>query len=104
MKLLNSAMMPQPGIYLNKRISKEVFIEHVRRGTESFVGYPDTAKFIEDLTGCEIPINREQTFLDAQDEMLIIKLKYRVQSPQEKGKFTPGIDDYEFFYCLYSAD
>jgi len=30
------------------------------------------------------------------DEALIVKLKYRLQNPSQKGKFTPSDEDYEF--------
>lgn len=103
-KLLNAAMMPEAGTYKLTRISREEFVDLVREGVESFIGYIDTAKFISDLAGVEIPVNRSLTVLDPQDEMLIIKLKYRVPNPTDKGKFTPGPDDWEFFVCSYSAD
>lgn len=30
------------------------------------------------------------------DEALIVKLKYRLQDPTQKGKFVPSDEDYEF--------
>jgi hypothetical protein len=105
-KLINSAMMPQEGSYRLTKITQEVFCRNLRRAAmnndlESFIGYPDTALFIERISEVTIHVNREQTTLVSGDTVLICKLKYRLPDPSIKGKFTPTDDDYEFFLCTY---
>jgi len=85
MKLLfNAAAIPSPGKYEYSNISQDQAIKWLKQGYDkSFVGYPDTAGFIK---------------FDMQpgDEALIVKLKYRLQDPTQKEKFTPSDEDYEF--------
>lgn len=104
-KLLNSAMMPQEGHYSLKRITREEFVEEIRTNVIiSYIGYKDTADFIEKISGVEIDVNRNPTELRDTDTFLVIKLKYRVPNPAEKGKYVPTDEDYEFFICHYSKE
>lgn len=103
-KLLNSAMMPGAGRYHMVELSKEEFVRQLQAGPfESFIGYPDTAAFLERISGVSVPVNRGQTALEDGDVMLIVRLKYRVTSPGDKGKFTPTDEDYEFYRAEYSV-
>lgn len=102
-RLLNSAMMPAEGIYEMSRLTEDEFVNALRAGMFiSYIGYPETAKHIADISGVEVPLNRGATYIDDGDTLLICKLKYRVQNPGDKGKFTPGRDDYEYFIVEYS--
>ena len=104
LKLMNSAVMPHEGNYKMTQINLTQFVNELKAAPsfESYIGYPATARFIEAISEMKILLSREQTSLDNGDEMLIIKLKYRVQNPAEKGRFDPASDDYEFFHCHFS--
>lgn len=103
LKLVNSAMMPQTGSYNLVAISFEEFVERVRaEDVESFIGYPDNIALLKAWTGIEFPLSREKTTLQDGDRMIIMRLKYRVQNPADKGKFMPEENDFEFFLCDYN--
>ena len=102
--LLNAAVMPNEGHYTLKRISQPKFRTLLRDAAEthnfqSYIGYPETARLIEDLTGVEIAISREQATLDTGDVILIAKLRHRVADPSTKTTLAPSIDDFEFYRC-----
>jgi hypothetical protein len=106
--LLNSAMMPDEGIYILKRISRDDFgrlvADAYQRGDlHSYVGYPETAQHIERVSGVPIQVNRAPTKLAAdQATILICKLAYRVADPGMKGKLQPTEDDYEYYVATYT--
>lgn len=102
--LLNSAVMPTEGIYTLKQISQVEFGTLLRDAAEtnnfqSYIGYPETAHLIEDMTGVEIAVSREQATLNTGDIMLIVKLRHRVADPSTKTTLEPSIDDFEFYRC-----
>lgn len=105
-KLTNSAIMPQPGTYRAKQISKDEFVSLVKlasaNGTlESFIGYPQNVELIQKWTGVAVALNRAETRLNDGDVMLVMKLRYRVADPSTKGAQV-GEDDFEFYYVTYS--
>ena len=107
--LLNSAMMPDEGLYILRRVSREFFAElvadaHRRGNLRSYIGYPETAQHIERIARVPIPVNRAATQLPDQCLIAICKLKYRVADPGAKGKLQPGEDDYEYFVATYDRD
>ena len=107
--LLNSAMMPDEGLYILRRVSREFFGElianaHRRGELQSFVGYPETAQHIEKISGVPISVNRSATQLPDQCLIAICKLKYRVADPGAKGKLQPEEDDYEYFIATYDRN
>jgi hypothetical protein len=102
-------MMPDEGLYILRRVSREFFAELVadahRRGElQSYVGYTETAQHIEKISGVPIPVNRSTTQLPDQAVIAICKLKYRVADPGTKGKLQPGEDDYEYFVATYDRN
>ena len=102
--LLNAAVMPAEGHYTLKQISQPEFQTLLQDAAEthnfqSYIGYPETARLIEDLTGVEIAVSREQATLDTGDVMLIVKLRHRVADPSTKMTLAPSIDDFEFYRC-----
>lgn len=102
--LLNSAVMPTEGVYTLKQISKAkcqtILREAAATGNfQSYIGYPETAHLIEQLTGVEIEVSREQAELAAGDVMLIVKLRHRVADPSSKLTLQPAMDDLEFYRC-----
>lgn len=105
--LLNSAVMPSEGIYTLKQISKSKFQELLQDAAttgdfRSYIGYPETARLIEHLTGIEIEVSREQAELATGDVMLIVKLRHRVADPLTKMPLVPSIDDFEFYRCEWN--
>jgi len=106
-KLMNSAMMPVPGTYTARKISPEEAREIVKRygeKVESFVGYPETARYMSIVLGVDVPVNRAETTLESGDEIIVCKLKYRLKNPAEKGNFVPSDDDYEWWHVMYRAE
>jgi hypothetical protein len=107
--LLNSAMMPDDGIYILRRVSREFFAELVadayRRGElRSYIGYAETAQHIERISGVPIPVNRAATVLPDQALIAICKLAYRVSDPNTKGQLRPSDEDFEYFVATYDRD
>ena len=102
--LLNSAVMPDEGMYTLQRISETTFQKVLRDAAamnnfKSYIGYPETARLIEQTTGIEVEVSREQATLTPGDTMLIVKLRHRVANPADKETFQLSIDDFEFFRC-----
>ena len=107
--LLNSAMMPDEGVYILRRVSREFFGELVadayRRGElQSFIGYAETAQHIQSISGVPIPVNRAATQLPDQALIAICKLKYRVGDPAMKGQLQPNEDDYEYYVATFDRN
>ena len=104
--LLNSSMMPSEGLYILRRVSREFFAELIadayRQGhLQSYVGYAETARHIENISGVPIEVNRSATQLPDQALIAICKLKYRVGDPAMKGQLQPNEDDYEYYVATY---
>ena len=102
--LLNSAVMPNEGVYTLQRISETTFQKVLREAAatdnfQSYIGYPETARLIEQITGIEVEVSREQATLTPGDIMLIVKLRHRVANPADKETLQLSIDDFEFFQC-----
>lgn len=102
--LLNSAVMPTEGVYTLKRISEATFRTVLREAAatknfQSYIGYPETARLIEQLTGIEVEVSREQATLVSGDTILIVKLRQRVAHPTDKGIPQLSIGDFDFFRC-----
>ena len=102
--LLNSAVMPDEGVYTLKRISEATFQKVLRDAAatdnfKSYIGYPETARLIEQITGIAIEVSREQATLAPGDTMLIVKLRHRVTNPANKVTLQLSIDEFEFFRC-----
>mgnify|MGYP000682456561 CR=1 FL=1 len=105
--LLNSAMMPAPGNYQLVEMTREDWAKAIQRAAseaqiQSYIGYPDTAKHVQDITGLPIEVNRAETVLGDSATMFIVKLKYRVSNPAEKGQFTPTDSDYAYYVARYT--
>ena|SRR3990167_8832198 len=103
-KLMNSAMMPQPGKYELERLTRNQFVSILRDngGVDSYVGYPQTAEFVERISGVSVAVSRRQTVLADSDRVLVVKLAYRPQDAGSKGQ-PVNEDEYEFFLIRYEA-
>lgn len=102
--LLNSAVMPDEGVYTLKQITEATFTKELRNAAasdnfRSYIGYTETAQLIEQITGIEVEVSREQATLTSGDTMLIVKLRHRVTNPADKETLQLSADDFEFFQC-----
>lgn len=102
--LLNSAVMPNEGVYTLKRISEARFTKEIQEAAEtgdfkSYIGYPQTAQLIEQTTGITVEVSRAQATLTPGDIMLIVKLRQRIANPMDKETLQLSIDDFEFYQC-----
>lgn len=107
--LLNAAVMPSEGVYTLKRISKAEFRTRLRAASEtgdfkSYIGYSETARIIEEITGVTVKVNREPAVLMIGDVMLIVKLRQRVADPANKETLGLSMDDLDFYECKYALD
>ncbi len=105
--LMNSAMMPAAGIYHLVEMERDDWVKAIQRANaeqpvRSYIGYPDTAKHVQEITGLPIEVNRSETMLGDAATMFIVKLKYRVNNPADKGQFTPTDADYAYYVAKYS--
>ena len=106
--LLNAAVMPSEGVYTLKKISKAEFRTCLRAASatgdfKSYIGYPETARIIKEITGVTVEVNREQADLMPGDVMLILKLRQRVTDPVNKATLQLSMDDLEFYQCNWQA-
>jgi phage-related protein len=102
-------MMPDEGLYILRRVSREFFSElvadaHWRGNLRSYIGYPETAQHVEKIAGVPIPVNRSATQLPDQALIAICKLKYRVADPGAKGRLQPDEEDYDYFVATYDRN
>jgi len=107
--LLNSAMMPDEGIYILRRVSREFFAElvadaHRRGNLQSYIGYSETAQHVQSISGVPIQVNRAATQLPDQALIAVCKLKYRVSDPAMKGQLQPNEDDYEYYVATFDRN
>jgi len=107
--LLNSAVMPEEGLYILRRVSRELFAALVadaygRDELISYIGYPETAQHIERISRVPIKVDRSATQLPDLAVLAICKLKYRVADPSSKGQFRPSDEDYEYFVATYDRN
>lgn len=102
--LMNAAVMPTEGHYTLKQISQAKFRTVLQDAAasdnfQSYIGYPETARLLEELTGVDIEVSREQATLVVGDVMVIVKLRHRVADSSTKATLEPTIDDFEFYRC-----
>jgi hypothetical protein len=106
MKLLNSAVITEAGIYAAQKITKEQFITIIElyykeNDLESFIGYKQNLDLLKKWTGIEFEFNRQMMVLDKADELLVMKLKFRLDNPATKGKEVDE-DDFEFLIIKFN--
>jgi len=103
-KLMNSAMMPTEGHYQLSRLSRDMFVSILRDAgqCDSYVGYEQTAQFVERISGVKVEVSRRQTTFADGDRALIVRLAYRVPDATTKGAPVDE-NEYEFFLVRYLA-
>jgi len=107
--LLNSAMMPDEGLYILQRVNREFFAEliadaHRRGNLQSYIGYSETAQHVQSISGVPIQVNRAATQLPDQALIAVCKLKYRVSDPAMKGQLQPNEEDYEYYVATFDRN
>ncbi|MCM8827548.1 MAG: YddF family protein [Candidatus Omnitrophica bacterium] len=99
MKLVNFAIMQNEGIYKLKELTKEEFVNYVRKNEiESYISFYSTAEVLEKLTNKDIKVNKKRCYIDDKETYLIVVLKEQ----KRKGKRLTA-DDFKYFYCEYSV-
>jgi hypothetical protein len=103
--------MPAEGTYTLRRIARDEFIARLTRAyesaqLESHVGYEQNLKLVAEWCNIRLrPDRGEVRNLADGDELLVMKLKYRVQDTTLKAdkKFQSSVsaDDFEFFVAEY---
>ena len=106
--LLNSAMMPAPGTYRLRELTRDEWVQAIQTAAQeesiqSYIGYPDTARHVQEITGLPIEVNRAEVTLDKAATLFIVKLRYRVADPAQKGQFAPSDADYVYYVAQYVA-
>lgn len=107
-RLMNSAMMPNDGVYRKATFSKEAFKAefdaHRLAGAEikSYIGYPETARILSELLKFDVKVSRDETTLDFGDVMLVARLKYRVNPTEKATNRKQTIEDFEFSEIYFS--
>lgn len=95
--LLNSAVLPGPGEYRYDLISRDEVVNLLReRPGESRIGYPETARHIEAISGLRVPLSRERSEMAPGDEAIVVRVKYRIPDPATKGSLCPKDGDWEY--------
>lgn len=95
--ILNSAVITGEGTYRYKLITKDEAVNWLKQNTwESRVGYPVTAEHIYEISGIKPVLSRETTKMEVGDTALVVRLKYRVQKPEEKKLQEPDPEDWEY--------
>jgi hypothetical protein len=104
--LLNSAAMPASGTYFLREFSQKDWVKAIQIAAnedsiQSYIGYPDTAKHVQEITGLPIEVNRSEVTLGKAATLFIVKLKYRIADPTQKGQFVPSETDYVYYIAQY---
>lgn len=106
-KLVNSAIMPNEGVYHCIKIKQEEFASRARIAykngiLENYVGYQQTLDYVKKITEInELEVNRGMATCTSGDELLVIKLNRRVM-PDEKGNIEELTEnDFEFYIVKY---
>jgi len=106
--LMNSAMMPQDGVYHKETITpseaKELF-NGAGCMWKSTIGYPNTKKIVDQVLSADIPLCRDSVQFESGDDSIVFSLKYRILSPEEKAANTHGskLEDYIISRVAYKA-
>lgn len=76
-----------PGVYEYKLITSGEASDWLNNSQwTSTVGYEETAKALEIITGFKIPVNKIQIKMQLRDEALVYRLTKRLSDQEIKGK------------------
>lgn len=104
-RLLNSALMPLPGVYSFRSVTQVQFVELIRQAHSagtlvSYCGYPQNAAMLTRLSGVPVGVSREHVKNDLRygDVLLIMTLSYRLEGikgkPVSETDFEYGVAEY----------
>ena len=99
--LMNDAVIGvgADGNYSYRTIDQAEAIAWLRTNDfKSTIGYADTANFIQSISGVfvSLSLSRETFAMVTGDDALVVRLRYQLQNPGDKGKFMPLPEDYDF--------
>jgi len=103
--LLNAPVLPRRAMVI---VSEPTTIENVRalvRVAEkiySYIGHESTAQLLTQLLEREVPVNRGEYEPAKGDIAVVVRLKRRLQSPQDLKEVKP--EDLEFHIISYEDD
>jgi len=101
-KLFNSTVCPQEGVYSMSKIEEDVFVGLLNSAieVESYIGYDENLEHLKNIGVKNIPKkNREQAELQEGDIILVMKLGYRFQNPELKNN-NKSISESEWRYFI----
>ncbi len=99
MKLVNFTIMPNEGTYRLKEITKEEFVEFVKKNKiESYISFKSTKDILEDLTKKEIELNKTRCYFNKDENYLAVVLR-----DGNKFRKTLTADDFKYYYCEYQT-
>lgn len=91
--LLNSAVIPagSDGLWRYKTLSWEQVKKLLAQYPDpiSRIGYPQTAEVFHQMTGYKPAVCRETSVLEPGDKAIVVRLKYRITNPADKGQEQP---------------
>lgn len=108
-RLLNSAVMPRAGVYSARVIDRDEFAVRLRLAVDcgelrSYIGYEETARFVERVAGVAIHVSREPTSLDDGDTMLVARVRYRVDPRRKGAPLALSDGDFEFLLVEFREE
>jgi hypothetical protein len=69
---------------------------------ESYIGHEATARLLSEVLGVEVPVNRGEYNPERGDIAVVVKLKRRLQAPQDVKEVT--LSDIELYVISYEED
>jgi hypothetical protein len=103
--LLNAVIPPKrPTLIAISPISAEGAKKIVAKAktVESYIGHEATAKLLSELLSTSVPVNRGEYAPKAGDVAIVVRLKRRLQTPQDVKEVKP--EDLEFYVVSYELE
>ena len=100
--LLNALVAPRkPMIIIAMPVSLEVARGIVKSSESivSYVGHEATSRLLSEVFGVQVPTNRSEYTPSAGDVAIVVRLKKRLQTPQDVRDVRP--EDIEFYIVVY---
>ncbi len=94
--ILNAAVIPGPGRYFYRIVSRREAVAWLARNgarAVSYIGYTRTVEHVQELCGIRFPLSRERIAMKPGDEALVVRLSYRVPDPASKASNAPVPDE-----------
>jgi len=110
--LMNSLMMPTDNLVyhpvkITEQEAKRIFQLHKKNVLpcyscffKCYIGYPNACAVATEILDHSFVLSRELTNVKANDTILVLKLRYRVNPNEKKGrKHGNHPEDYDWFVC-----